>query len=666
MKFNNLKLATRIGIGFGVLIVIAAIIGVTGWNGVQGVAANVESLEEGNTALQSVNTAGALRREFAMRGFEKAGGGTTVDKQWENARSEMTASLEALSRCEELNVRSVQLAANAIDATADYNRIAGEQVEARRMKENAIKSWGRIGGEVTENIGDAMNKVIDPGVEQAITQQDFAALQKWNRIGSSLNEDVIEPFLLLRVNAVYLIAMNTDEKYAAYQDQLEVLKKGVNQWAEEVSGDRQLSAAAENILGFIDEYQSEGQRFYDSVQTQRRTDKEMAVAATAIVDNVNDLQGELNAAMDAIIARTTSLATGLTAAGIVVGVLLGLFITRAITKPINNVIDGLRYGSEQVTMASDQVSQSSQVMAEGASEQASSLEETSASLEEMASMTRQNAGNASEADSMSREAFTACQNGREAMQRMKGAITKIKDSSGETAKIIKTIDEIAFQTNLLALNAAVEAARAGEAGKGFAVVAEEVRNLAQRSAEAARNTAALIEESQQNSDSGVSVSEEVGQVLENIGASVEKVTSLISEVSTASNEQAQGIDQINTAVSQMDQVTQANAASSEEAAAASEELSSQATELNNMVGVLTSIVYGAKGNGHVNGNGNGHARLTAPKQTQRVLQHKNGNGKSNGQQRRKADQVPARRKEEPALVGPESVLPLDDDDLTDF
>jgi methyl-accepting chemotaxis protein len=290
-------------------------------------------------------------------------------------------------------------------------------------------------------------------------------------------------------------------------------------------------------------------------------------------------------------------ATFITTSGVGVAALIGLalafFITRSIVNPIQVVIDGLNQSSAAVAAASTQVSGASQEMARGASEQASSLEETSASLEEMASMTRQNADNALQANTMAAEASSGAESGVGAMQRMSQAIQGIKKSSDDTAKILKTIDEIAFQTNLLALNAAVEAARAGDAGKGFAVVAEEVRNLAQRSAEAAKNTAALIEESQKNADNGVRVTQEVGDTLKKIAESVKKLQQLNGEVSAASTEQSKGIDQVNTAVSEMDKVTQSNAASSEESASASEELSAQATEMSDMVATLATIVSGA-------------------------------------------------------------------------
>jgi len=237
----------------------------------------------------------------------------------------------------------------------------------------------------------------------------------------------------------------------------------------------------------------------------------------------------------------------------------------------------------QVSSASQQISAGSQSLAQGANEQASSLEEVSSSLEEMASMTRQNADNAVQAKNLAGEADTNARSGGEAMTRMNSAIVKIKDSSDQTAKIVKTIDEIAMQTNLLALNAAVEAARAGEAGRGFAVVAEEVRNLAQRSAQAAKNTADMIGESVRNADDGVKIAQEVARSFDSIAGSARKVNELIGEIASASKEQSQGIEQVNSAVSQMDKVTQQTAANAEESASSSEELSSQAEELQSMV-----------------------------------------------------------------------------------
>ncbi len=278
----------------------------------------------------------------------------------------------------------------------------------------------------------------------------------------------------------------------------------------------------------------------------------------------------------------------------ILAVLMAVMMTRSIVGPINRIIQGLRQGAEQVSAAAGQVSGSSQVLAEGASEQASSVEEISSTLEEMSSMTKQNAQNAREAHTISKETGNATDTGQSAMEKMAAAVKEIKSSSDETAKIIKNINEIAFQTNLLALNAAVEAARAGDAGKGFAVVAEEVRNLAKRSADAANDTATLIEQSQKSADNGVLATEEVGTLLGSISGSVAKVNQLVAEVSAASDEQSQGIGQVNNAVGSMDEVIQSNAATAEESASASEELSAQSAVLNDMVSELVQIVNGAQ------------------------------------------------------------------------
>ena len=281
------------------------------------------------------------------------------------------------------------------------------------------------------------------------------------------------------------------------------------------------------------------------------------------------------------------------AIGVTAIVLTALLVANSIAKPIGRIIEGLTQGAEQTSSASGQVSSASQSLAQGTSEQAATVEEVTSSIEEMSSMTKQNATNADEAKSLAANATAGTERGTEAMGRMSTAIEDIKKSSDETAKIIKTIDEIAFQTNLLALNAAVEAARAGEAGKGFAVVAEEVRNLAQRSAQAARDTADMIEGSVKNADNGVAISGEVATLLDEIAGNNSKVNDLVGEIAAASNEQAQGIEQINTAVGQMDQVTQSNAANAEESASASEELSAQAEQLSQMVEDLQGVVGGS-------------------------------------------------------------------------
>ncbi|MBN1982219.1 MAG: MCP four helix bundle domain-containing protein [Chitinivibrionales bacterium] len=344
-------------------------------------------------------------------------------------------------------------------------------------------------------------------------------------------------------------------------------------------------------------------------------------------------------------------------------------IKMALNTALNNLDQTLRQVSEateQVSSASQQISAGSQTLSQGASEQASSLEEVSSSLEEMASMTKQNAENANQAKSLAGEANGNAAEGTDAMKNMTVSINKIKESSDQTAKIVKTIDEIAMQTNLLALNAAVEAARAGEAGRGFAVVAEEVRNLAQRSAQAAKNTADMIAESVKNADGGVKIALDVNKSFESIVSSVKKVNDLIAEIAAASQEQSQGIDQVNTAVAQMDKVTQQNAANAEESASSSEELSSQAQELASMIAQFQiTSTYDGPG-----------AKVALTSATTPAVSKVSHHTKSyKGNERRKSSSLHLKHSEGNSAtmtasaakeVTPEDIIPLGDEDLKDF
>jgi methyl-accepting chemotaxis protein len=279
-------------------------------------------------------------------------------------------------------------------------------------------------------------------------------------------------------------------------------------------------------------------------------------------------------------------------AALLLGVVAGVLIIRSTNGALRVLTTHLGLGAEQANASAAQVSAASQSLAEGASEQAASLEETSASLEEIASMTKRNAESASEAKQLSNQTRQAAETGAANIVEMKTAMAAIKESSANIAKIVKTIDEIAFQTNILALNAAVEAARAGGAGAGFAVVADEVRSLAQRSAQSAQETAARIEDSVTRSEHGVRISEKVAESFEEIVVKARKVDELVGEIATASKEQDQGIQQVSVAVTQMDQVTQTNAAGAEESASAAQELNAQAEMMRQSVQTLQKLVGG--------------------------------------------------------------------------
>jgi methyl-accepting chemotaxis protein len=326
-----------------------------------------------------------------------------------------------------------------------------------------------------------------------------------------------------------------------------------------------------------------------------------------------------------------------------VALVLALFFSLRIIlmRPIDKIVHGLNSGAEQISASAEQVSTASKSLADGASGQAASMEETTSSLEEISSMTKQNAHNADEADNLMKTATQVVQKADQSMAELTSSMKEITQASEETQKIIKTIDEIAFQTNLLALNAAVEAARAGEAGAGFAVVADEVRNLAMRAANAAKNTAELIEKTVKKIRNGTNLVSSTNTAFSEVAGGIVKVGGLVSEIATSSNEQSTGIHQINQAVTQMEGVIQQHASHAEESASASEEIHAQIEHMKDMVKRLATLISGRTG-------------LIQTHQDLQLTAHKAQNKDITKQQKIKAHPKPSQ------------VIPLEDGDFKDF
>jgi methyl-accepting chemotaxis protein len=340
---------------------------------------------------------------------------------------------------------------------------------------------------------------------------------------------------------------------------------------------------------------------------------------------------------------------------VVLMALAAFFIARSIVGPIQRVSQGLVDSTARVASVSAQVSGSSKVLSDGAAEQAAAIEETSSSLEEMASMTKQNAGNAGQADGLMKQVEQFVAQSNDSIGKLSASMQEITRASEETQKIVKTIDEISFQTNLLALNAAVEAARAGEAGAGFAVVAEEVRNLAKRAAESARNTAGLIDGTIKKVKEGSGLMSVTHESFTKVAGSATQVAELLAEIATASREQSQGIDQVNKAVGDVDKVTQQNAANAEESAAASEELAAQADQMKVMVNELLTLIGGNAGTrkGLQAKEASGQAKDSAPA----------GRGPVAVARAKQASVPKAAARQRP---DPKQIIPLETEDFRDF
>lgn len=595
---------------------------------------NSEELVE--ISLEELSIATTLEAEINEIGIQILNYGQTFDEQyWENASSRFVNIDEQVERARVLSERhslgELDRRINDIEsASADYQQSSTLYFEETRNLVRYRAEADQSNQDFRESMYDYLdlarsnlNSQISAGQSNANINRTRERIQEVDQLILEVNDGMRQLWRAESLNDVEVLE-DIANGFAEIRNDLGALVDS----AQDPERQMFLSIAlatlndnVSNVRSMIDSRQNVNE-FEDSRMDAFAQITEHAGALANVAEEASLARGQEMMAVVSYFLWVMSVGVLLAIAG---GVIFGLIMTRGINNALNNVINRLSAGSDQVSASSVQLSGTSQELAESSSEQAASLQQTTSSLEEIAAQTKHSAENASEAERAMKETEPRVASGVEAMERMNSAMEEIKNSSLETSKIIKTIDDIAFQTNLLALNAAVEAARAGEAGKGFAVVAEEVRNLAQRSAEAARNTSELIESSQVTSDRGASVAQEVSKNLKKIEESVKDVSTLVVEISAAAKEQRTGIEEMTTVMHEMDKTVQGNASNSEESASAAEELSSQALEMNKIVASLQQLVGGSNGK-----NGKASIRKPPGKSSVGNAPYKNGKSRSNG------------------------------------
>lgn len=654
--FANMKLATKMALGFGVLIVFAAILGYTGFSSLGNVGSRVENADDANWIIKQSLDGRIKEKNFMLR----------KDKKYQDEAKEIVAGIHERSTTLNSKLKDPTDKAKLANTTSEVDVWVAALDDYISLEDKKVEADGKMVAAARAAIVEVEKMRADQKDKLAVDMEnENSSANILDRLAKADDANRLNKFILeaRRHEKNYII--RDDDKYvdnvAAEVSAMVALAEDMKSRFNDPLNQKQ----TDDVIQSINAYHNAFKEYSGYVNEQKTESTTMVDSARQLQEDAGELRAGQKDKMETIMASSNMVMMSISIGAIIVGILAAWFITASITKSLNQVIANLTESSNQMTSAAGQVSSSSQSVAQGTSEQAAAVEETTASLEELSSMTKQNASNSQQANTLMSDSVNLINNGQESMKRMVSSIDEIKTSSDETAKIIKTIDEIAFQTNLLALNAAVEAARAGDAGKGFAVVAEEVRNLAQRSAEAAKNTQVLIDGSVENSDRGVTVSQETSTVLEEIIVSSRKVAELIAEIAAASNEQAQGIDQMNIAMTQVDQATQANASNSEETASAAEEMAAQSEMLKDMVDALIQIVGGSDGSSASSGSYSSNGNVA--KGIKGALGRMKGNGQnsnSNGSNG-KAHQLVGHAVGKSA--SPEDVIPFDDDnDLANF
>jgi methyl-accepting chemotaxis protein len=585
MNWKNLKLAQKITLGFGTVLLLTIVVGTFSYNGLTSVKTNAEETSEFNSLEENVYQAMSERKNYMITADEK------YLKSWNLLMDDLYKQLESIN---ENSDKESEIDMDELKEQADTYKMAFLDYANSRVEEKKIAlKWKELG----ESFFQSVNKISEKYMDDDKVMIFVGSLET--------------KFALMRIGAIYYIKDKTDERWSEFKTAMNNMQKAVNSNADDFNYIQKDVVEIQNV---IESYIAQSDKYYKEVGIQKGNNEKMAVAANEFLVLTKDATEYQNDKMNSQMQKSIRLILIVIAFSILLGILMTVVITRSLTRPIKKsvefakkvakgdltaivdidqedevgelataltnmsvklkqIISNILSGSNNIASASEQISSGSQQLSQGASEQASSTEEVSSSMEQMVANIQQNTDNARETEKISISAA-------DGIKKVSAASQKSVTSIREIAEKISIVNDIAFQTNILALNAAVEAARAGEHGKGFAVVAAEVRKLAERSKIAADEIDIL-------SNSSVKVTEEAGELMLTIIPDIEKTAKLVQEITAASLEQNSGADQINNAIQQLNQVTQQNAASSEEMATSSEELSAQADQLKDTVSYFT-------------------------------------------------------------------------------